>query len=215
MHEPGRPGRLARPLTSRTIGDMEAVASSAPGLLLQVPELPQRRLQPMLRRRRATRRQPLRYPDPELYLGQHLLGFFRGGAVSQSSDNARLKADLKSIPAARRPPALPRSTTLRRRRESLLQTLGAPLPMRAAADPRSTTRSSVPSPRVRSRPAAARVAQLNKADLVAALGAERENPVPDRLGQPPGLRRPFLLPGRGLVRDERRDDRRRRRGRRQ
>ncbi len=104
------------------------------------------------------------YPDPELYLGQHLLGFFRGSAVSQSSNVATLNSDLKSIPAASS--ASPAGIATVRRDAGLLQKLGAAVPSATEAQLTDTYVAAF----AQGVPSSQTLAQLKTA-LIAELGA--------------------------------------------
>ncbi len=112
-------------LLNQTITDMKAVAASA-----GVTSDEYSALIANLAQVRSTRSQvPSGYghiPDPGLFYTQHLRGFFRGWAVQRTADQARLNADLHTIPASAH--ARSANAAAVSRDAGILQALGAPIP---------------------------------------------------------------------------------------
>lgn len=116
---------VPEPLIDKTIADMQAVAASAAVTTDQYQTF----TVDLNRARQDRLRVPAGYggiPDPLTFYTQHLRGFFRGFAVQKSAADARLSADLRSIPAAAH--ASPTDAAALDRDAQVLQTLAAPVP---------------------------------------------------------------------------------------
>jgi len=108
----------------KTISDARALAESVGVTSDEYTSLTER----IVRLRDDERALPSGYvhlPDPGLYYTQHLRGFFRGGSVQKSADEATLRSDIRVISTGSG--ATPMDVATLRRDARIIQSLAVPL----------------------------------------------------------------------------------------
>ena len=77
------------------------------------------------------------YSDPQSYFAQHLLGFFRGGAVNRQADKAQLTVDIHAL-------SVSNSVSVIGRDVQLLKSIGSAVTSSTFAQFLSTYESALP-----------------------------------------------------------------------